>query len=128
MQSACTSWCKLKVKLGVNTGKPAASNTEGKSHFLDDIPQTNTHKDSTNNPAPVEAETPKTKKRKRAASPSGDSPVSAKNRPKKATKSTRAKEPEEAQIKKEASPQAPSEGSGSPPSGMTDPKKPGFVF
>lgn len=98
LHSARCSWCSLKVKLGVNTGKPAAANTE----------------DSTNNPAPAEAETPKTRKRKPAASPSDDSPVSAKKRTKKLAKPAHAKEPEEAQIKQEASPKAPSEGSGSP--------------
>ena len=29
--SARSSWCSLKVKLGVNNGKPAAANTEGES-------------------------------------------------------------------------------------------------
>lgn len=117
LHSARCSWCSLKVKLGVNTGKPAAANTEGKSRFLstsDETPQTNIRKDSTNNPAPAEAETPKTRKRKPAASPSDDSPVSAKKRTKKLAKPAHAKEPEEAQIKQEASPKAPSEGSGSP--------------
>ena len=67
-----------------------------------------------NSPAAAEAETPKTKKRKRAASPSGDSPVAAKKRGKKAIKSAQVEEPEKVQIKQEASPQARSEGSGSP--------------
>ncbi|KAK0516546.1 hypothetical protein JMJ35_001149 [Cladonia borealis] len=98
LHSARSSWCSLKVRLGVNTGKTAAANTE----------------DSTNNPAPAEAITPKTRKRKLTASPSDESPVSAKKRTMKATKSTHAKKPEKAQNDQETSPKALVEGSGSP--------------